>query len=107
VASHYDRSVTTNGPDANMLELVEARVGRAGRRKEDQADPAAAAEWREARERLEHALQRLDTAQRSLWERLACGTALSTVAQELGISYDTAKRRRHRLLAQLTIQVRE
>jgi RNA polymerase sigma factor (sigma-70 family) len=107
VARHYDRSVTTNGTGASALDLIEAQAERAGRRIRDRTDPASAAEWREAWERLENVLQRLDTVQRSLWNRLACGTALRTVAQELGISYDKAKRRRQRLLAQLTTQVRE
>ncbi len=73
----------------------------------DGRNPAAGLERQEALDRLEQALQRLPASDRRLWEGLASGLGLRAVAQELGISYDAAKRQRRRLLAQLTAQLRD
>jgi RNA polymerase sigma factor (sigma-70 family) len=55
-------------------------------------DPARRAQRREANERLREVLDRLDPDQRQLWDRLAEGMKLRDIAEELGISYDKAKR---------------
>jgi RNA polymerase sigma factor (sigma-70 family) len=65
-------------------------------------DPAVAVEWQEAQASLERALRQLDDPARQLWERLVTGVPLRGIADELGVSYDAAKRARRKLLAQLT-----
>ena len=60
----------------------------------------------EAMARLYQALERLDDAMRRLWRELADGKKLKQIAWEQGVSYDRVKRQRRRLLAQLTVQLR-
>ena len=60
-----------------------------------------AAEWWDARARLQPALNRLDARERSLTENLLQGMHLCDAAVHLRISYRTAKRWRKRILAKL------
>jgi DNA-directed RNA polymerase specialized sigma24 family protein len=75
--------------------------------KDNLNDPAEVVERREALARLDQALGRLGEGARRLWELLATGLRLHAVAKELGVSYDSAKRQRQKLLAGLKSQLRE
>jgi RNA polymerase sigma factor (sigma-70 family) len=55
----------------------------------------------EVRAGLDQELARLGEADRGLWDLMAAGTPLRRAAATLGLSYDTAKRRRRKLLAHL------
>jgi RNA polymerase sigma factor (sigma-70 family) len=70
------------------------------------SDPVEALARREAMARLHQALDGLDEAMRRLWWELANGKKLPQIAREQGVSYDCVKRQRRRLLAQLTVQLR-
>jgi RNA polymerase sigma factor (sigma-70 family) len=70
-------------------------------------NPALAIEWREALALLEQALTGLAERDRRLWEGLASGSGLRVLAQDLGMSYDCAKRQRRKLLAQLSARLRQ
>jgi RNA polymerase sigma factor (sigma-70 family) len=106
VESHYDRGAAVQkAPDAGRgpggaRPLCEA-WGNGTR-----GDPAAAAEWQEALARLHQAVEQLEPRSRRLWDGLVSGKRLRTLARDLRVSYDTAKRRRSRLLTELTTQLR-
>jgi RNA polymerase sigma factor (sigma-70 family) len=71
------------------------------------ANPAQAAESQELLARFHDALSRCEDADRRLWEGLTSGRGLRTVAGEMGISYDKAKRQRRSLLARLKGTLKE
>jgi RNA polymerase sigma factor (sigma-70 family) len=63
--------------------------------------PGRQAERRETRARLQQELDRLEPPARELWGLLSQGIPLRNVANELQMSYPAAKRRRHKLFADL------
>jgi RNA polymerase sigma factor (sigma-70 family) len=65
------------------------------------ADPLHAEEERELRSRLREELGLLGNAARRLWDLMAEGVPLRTIAVDLNVSYDQVKRARRRLLAHL------
>lgn len=67
----------------------------------DPTSPQAIAEAEEAAKALQAAIEQLDDQARQIWLRLCEGVGLREIAGELGISYDAAKRRRRKLLAEL------
>jgi RNA polymerase sigma factor (sigma-70 family) len=104
---HFDRSPR----GADVLEEDNSPCGRRPIRRDaphaGTGDPADTAAWRELMARLHVAVGRLGEEARALWERLASGASLRVIAEEMGVSYDVAKRRRQTLLAQLTAELRE
>jgi RNA polymerase sigma factor (sigma-70 family) len=94
VEGHYDRSTqcaveTASGDDANG----------------EPEDPARIAEAQESLNRLQQTLTSLDSESGRLWQMLASGTSLRQIATELKMSYDSAKRRRRKLLERLKGQL--
>jgi RNA polymerase sigma factor (sigma-70 family) len=73
----------------------------------DPSDPAMIAETREAVQRLQTAVAALDQESQQIWQRLCEGMSLREIAAELGLSYDSAKRRRRKLLANLKLHLRQ
>jgi RNA polymerase sigma factor (sigma-70 family) len=104
---HIDRSAR----EVDLLEsggsTEDRRTMRRNGSKDNLNDPAEVVERREALARLDQALGRLGEGARRLWELLATGLRLHAVAKELGVSYDSAKRQRQKLLAGLKSQLRE
>jgi RNA polymerase sigma factor (sigma-70 family) len=68
-------------------------------------DPANIAEVRESMNRLRETLTCLDSESKRMWRQLAEGNSLRTIAAELGISYDAAKRRRRKLIDHLKVRL--
>jgi RNA polymerase sigma factor (sigma-70 family) len=66
------------------------------------SEPADMAGREELLAQVEQRLQCLGQDDRRLWERLASGASLRTVARDLGLSYDAAKRARRRVLQALS-----
>jgi RNA polymerase sigma factor (sigma-70 family) len=89
VESRYDRSLSST----LALEGTER-------------DPTSRAEWNELMARLQQALDQLDDGLRRLWEQLLSGFRLRVVADQLGMSYHMAKRRRQKLLHELRARLR-
>jgi RNA polymerase sigma factor (sigma-70 family) len=94
VECHYDRSTecaveTASGEDGNG----------------EPEDPARIAEAQESLNRLQQTLTSLDSDSGRLWQLLASGTSLRQIATELKMSYDSAKRRRRKLLERLKGQL--
>jgi RNA polymerase sigma factor (sigma-70 family) len=104
---HFDRHASDTGALETGTGEGDLRGGRRNGLGSDLNDPAAAVEWQEALSRLEQALARLGEEARRMWELLATGMRVQALAKELGVSYDTAKRLRQRLLADLKAQLRE
>jgi RNA polymerase sigma factor (sigma-70 family) len=106
VECHFDRSAqASHDPDCkdglpNKKRMPQAWI-------EKRSDPADAAVWQEALARLNTVLENLDENVLRLWKALAAGTHLRQIARDLGVSYDSAKRRRRRLLAELASQLGE
>jgi RNA polymerase sigma factor (sigma-70 family) len=71
-----------------------------------QPDPEAIAEKHEMPQALQRALADLDAWRRSFWDFLAVGMSLHEIAEELGISYEAAKRERRNLLRWLKVRLR-
>ncbi|HKB05609.1 MAG TPA: sigma-70 family RNA polymerase sigma factor [Gemmataceae bacterium] len=82
-----------------------ARLGDGAARQDDTRADFSGHEWSEVRQRLDRELDRLGNPAQQLWRLLAQGMSLRGAAVELGISYDTAKRRRRHLLARLRVVV--
>lgn len=68
-------------------------------------DPATIVESRESMTRLQETLTCLDSESGRMWRLLAEGKSLRQIASQLGMSYDSAKRRRRKLIAQLRLQL--
>jgi RNA polymerase sigma factor (sigma-70 family) len=94
VDAHYDRK-TRCGEDATSAAGIELTRN----------DPASLAEAHEAASRLQATVTSLDPDTRRLWQLLADGISLRQIAEKLGISYDAAKRRRRKLIAELKSQL--
>jgi len=69
-------------------------------------DPEAIAEEKERAEALQRALADLDDWRRRLWDSLAVGMSLREIAMDLGLSYETVKRERRKLLRWLKARLR-
>jgi RNA polymerase sigma factor (sigma-70 family) len=100
VERHYDRSRCADVEDWNGPAGKNSRSDRGD-------DPAEAVAWQDALARLNAVLENLDESVMRLWKALAAGTQLRQIAQELHISYDSAKRQRRRLLAELASRLGE
>lgn len=107
VERRRDRATNGNRSLERVLNGPHVAFGRRQFLSARQEDPATAMARREALERLEQAVEQLQTADGHLWRRLASGQRLRAIANELDVSYDTAKRRRRKLLAQLTLRLRD
>jgi RNA polymerase sigma factor (sigma-70 family) len=70
-----------------------------------QDDPALVAEAQESIHRLQTTLRGLDVESLRLWSLMAEGHNLRQIAGELGMSYDSAKRRRRKLIEQLKLRL--
>jgi RNA polymerase sigma factor (sigma-70 family) len=73
----------------------------------DPTDPAVIVETEEAARWLQAAVAGLDEECRQIWQRLCEGIGLREIAGELGISYDSAKRRRRKLIEKLKFHLRK
>jgi FixJ family two-component response regulator len=60
----------------------------------------------ELAEAIQRILEKLDGRRRKLWDLMATGMRLREVANELAISYETAKRERRKLLHWFRIHLR-
>jgi RNA polymerase sigma factor (sigma-70 family) len=94
VECHYDRNSGCGSDDSSAVD-----IDRKG------TDPATLAEAQESASRLQAALASLRPDAGQLWQLLADGQSLRQVAAELGLSYDAAKRRRRKLIAELKIRL--
>ena len=72
----------------------------------DPADPAAIVEAEEAARWLNAAVAQLNDECLQIWQRLCEGLSLREIADELGLSYDAAKRRRRKLIDKLKFHLR-
>jgi len=93
VECHYDRTARCE-EDASYLDIDRAPN-----------DPADLAEAHESMNRFQLTLGNLDSESSRLWRLLADGHGLRQIAAEMGLSYDSIKRRRRKLIAQLRIQL--
>ena len=94
IEGHYDRS--TRCSHEGFL------PGDTGRNPED---PAIVAETRDSMNRLQEKLRNLSEDSCYLWQLLSEGKSLRQIAELLGVSYDSAKRRRRKLIAELKLQL--
>jgi RNA polymerase sigma factor (sigma-70 family) len=90
VECHYDRNTRCGNDDSSAVD-----IDRRG------SDPATLAEAHESASRLQATLSSLDSPSGRLWQLLADGNSLRQIAADLGVSYDAAKRRRRKLIAEL------
>jgi RNA polymerase sigma factor (sigma-70 family) len=93
VEGHYDRAARCG--DETSVADVDRRPN----------DPAEIAEAHESINRLQETLTCLDKDAVRLWQLLASGNSLRKIAAELGVSYDSAKRRRRKLINRLRSQL--
>lgn len=93
VERHFDRSV-------DVYTVFESGLAK-DRRHEWLGDPGRSAELREFRASLELNLQQLRASERLLWQLAVCHCPVAEIARELKVQYQTAKRRRQRLLVKL------
>jgi RNA polymerase sigma factor (sigma-70 family) len=100
VERHYDRS-SRAGRGLEEEDVARNKVQEPHAWLEKSNDPAEVVAWQEALARLHTVLENLDESVLRLWKALAAGVHLRQIAQDLGISYDSAKRQRRRLLAEL------
>jgi RNA polymerase sigma factor (sigma-70 family) len=94
VECHYDRTTRYAGDGTSAMEID-------GKMK----DPASIVEARESINRLHSTLSNLDQEDARLWQLLAEGNSLRAIASQIGISYDSAKRRRRKLIEQLKLRL--
>jgi len=94
VERHYDRTSPYVGDEAGTVD-VDHKLN----------DPAALAETQESMHRLHQTLTCLDSESGRLWQLLADGNSLREIAGQLGVSYDSAKRRRHKLIDELKLRL--
>lgn len=64
-------------------------------------DPIECAQAHESSRCLNQAILLLTPCERQLWSMLCQGIAMKVVAEQLGVTYDTVKHRRHRLIKKL------
>jgi RNA polymerase sigma factor (sigma-70 family) len=94
VEGHYDRTARSTGADSSSIDVDQKLK-----------DPSTIAENRESMNRLRETLLCLDSDSERMWRLLAEGNSLRTIAAEIGISYDSAKRRRRKLIEQLKLRL--
>jgi RNA polymerase sigma factor (sigma-70 family) len=94
VDRHYDRTART---EAHEPMPADADIA--------QDDPALVAEAQESMHRLQSTLRGLDGESLRLWGLLSEGHNLREIASQLGMSYDSAKRRRRKLIEQLKLRL--
>jgi RNA polymerase sigma factor (sigma-70 family) len=94
VDRHYDRTARTEAEEPMPADSDIA-----------QDDPALVAEAQESMHRLQSTLRGLDGESLRLWGLLAEGQNLREIASQLGMSYDSAKRRRRKLIEQLKLRL--
>jgi RNA polymerase sigma factor (sigma-70 family) len=94
VEGHYDRSARSADAEGFGAEC-----------KFDPHDPATIAEARESIRRLHATLTSLDSESGRMWQLLSEGNNLRQIAASMGMSYDTAKRRRRKLIEQLKLRL--
>ena len=97
------------------LRRVENRYDRKARYSEEEGstidvdlklkDPCSIAQARESMHRLHETLNQLDSEAGRLWQLMAEGNDLRQIAARLGVSYDSAKRRRRKLIEQLKLRL--
>ena len=90
IECHYDRTAGCAGEGTSAVD-IDRRL----------KDPAAIAEAQESMNCLGETLTNLDPDSVRLWQLMVNGNNLRQIAEELGISYDSAKRRRSKLIAQI------
>ncbi len=100
---------------AKHLRRVEHHYDRTARCGEDEAfasdidcslkNPATIVENRESMSRLHETLKDLDSESGRIWRLLAEGESLRQIAAQLGVSYDSAKRRRRKLIEHLKLRL--
>jgi RNA polymerase sigma factor (sigma-70 family) len=73
----------------------------------DPVDPATIVEAEETARWLQSAVAELDEECQQIWRRLCEGVNLREIAAELGMSYDSAKRRRRKLIEKLKFHLRQ
>ncbi len=73
----------------------------------DPVDPATLVEAEETARWLQSAVAELDEECQQIWRRLCEGINLREIAAELGMSYDSAKRRRRKLIEKLKFHLRQ
>jgi RNA polymerase sigma factor (sigma-70 family) len=73
----------------------------------DPVDPATIVEAEETARWLQSAVAELDEECQQIWRRLCEGVNLREIATELGMSYDSAKRRRRKLIEKLKFHLRQ
>lgn len=104
---HIDRSwhVTAwvNG-DTNKIQLKFALRSRAPSGSDDPVDHA---ERSELAKLIEFAHRKLTPLESHLWQLLARGVPLKQIGEQLGVSYDSAKRRRQKLLVKMRVLLRK
>ena len=94
VEHHYDRTACCGEEEASASD-VDCRP----------EDPATIVEIRESMNHLHETLARLDSESGRMWRLLAEGKSLRQIAADLGVSYDSAKRRRRKLIEQLKLRL--
>jgi RNA polymerase sigma factor (sigma-70 family) len=94
VEYHYDRTARC-GEAVDFADDVDRNL----------RDPAVIVEARESMNRLHETLTCLDSESGRLWRLLAEGNSLRQIAAVIGVSYDSAKRRRRKLIEQLKLRL--
>jgi RNA polymerase sigma factor (sigma-70 family) len=94
VECHYDRSTRSSDEESLVAEC-----------RRNPRDPASIAEARESIRRLHATLTSLDNESGRMWQLLSEGNNLRQIAANMGMSYDTAKRRRRKLIDHLKLQL--
>jgi len=95
IEGHYDRTARCADEDTVIAESSGQPT-----------DPATIAESQESMHRLQETLRTLNTDSGRLWQLLANGSSLRDIAKQLGVSYDSAKRRRRKLIEQLKLRLK-
>lgn len=94
IECHYDRSAVCSGDGTSPVD-IDRRL----------KDPAAIAEAQESMNCLSETLMNLDSDSARLWQLMVNGNNLRQIAEELGVSYDVAKRRRCKLITDIKSRV--
>ena len=71
----------------------------------DLKNPATIVEARDSINRLHETLTCLDSESGRMWQLLAEGNSLRQIAAQIGVSYDSAKRRRRKLIDELKLRL--
>jgi RNA polymerase sigma factor (sigma-70 family) len=94
VEHHYDRTARCSD-DEDFAEDTDGEL----------KDPATIVEARESMTRLHETLTCLDSDSGHMWRLLAEGNSLRQIAVQIGVSYDSAKRRRRKLIDELKLRL--